>query len=62
MRKYKITMNSYYQQRLDRYPEKSLINFINHECKDLITDEALDLLTKMLFYDKNLRITGKEAL
>lgn len=55
-------MNSYYQQRLDRYPEKSLKNFINQKCKDLITDEALDLLNKMLVYDKNLRITAKEAL
>jgi serine/threonine protein kinase len=30
--------------------------------QDLVTDDALDLLSKMLVYDKNLRITAKEAL
>ena len=62
MRKYNLTLNTYFQQKLDRYPQKPLKNFVNEENKHLANDQALDLLSKMLVYDKNLRITPREAL
>lgn len=62
MRKYNLTLNTYFQQKLDRYQKKELKTFINSENKHLVNEEALDLLSKMLVYDKNLRITPKEAL
>jgi casein kinase II subunit alpha len=37
-------------------------NFINEKNKHLINDEGLDLLDKMLQYDKNLRIRPKDAM
>ena len=62
MRKYNLTLNTYFQQKLDRYQKKELKTFITNENKHLVNDFALDLLSKMLVYDKNLRITPKEAL
>ena len=62
MRKYNLTLNTYFQQKLDRYQKKELKTFINSENKHLVNEEALNLLSKMLVYDKNLRITPKEAL
>jgi glycosyltransferase involved in cell wall biosynthesis len=53
MRKYNLTLNTYFQQKLDRYPPKPLKNFINEENKHLVNDQALDLLSKMLVYDKS---------
>ena len=37
-------------------------NFVNNRNKHMITPEALDLLSKMLVYDKNIRIRCKEAM
>ena len=37
-------------------------NFISEKNKHLVNGDALDLLTKMLQMDKNLRITPKEAM
>ena len=37
-------------------------NFINNRNKHMVSPEALDLLSKMLLYDKNLRIKCKEAM
>ena len=62
MRKYNLTLNSYFQKKLDRYPPKNLKSFINEDNKHLVNEKALDLLSKMLVYDKNLRITPREAL
>ena len=62
MRKYNLTLNTYFQQKLDRYPAKPFKSFITSENKHLVNDEALDLLSKMLVYDKNQRITTTEAL
>ena len=36
--------------------------FINEKNKDRINPEGLDLLSKMLVYDKNERITPTEAM
>ena len=62
MRKYNLTLNAYYQQRLERYAKKPLRSFANVENKHLVSEEAIDLLEKMLVYDKNERITPAEAI
>ena len=62
MRKYNLTLNTYFQQKLDRYPIRSFSSFINKDNKHLVSDEMIDLLEKMLVYDKEKRITAKEAL
>ena len=62
MRKYNLTLNTYFQQKLDRYPVRQLRSFTNAGNKHLVSDEAIDLLQKMLVYDKFERITAKEAL
>lgn len=36
--------------------------FVNEENKHLVNEDALDLLGKMLVYDKNKRITAAQAL
>ena len=53
MRKYNLTMKSYFQKHLDRYPKRPLKSFVNKSNSHLATEEALDLLSKMLLYDKN---------
>eukprot|EP00347_Sterkiella_histriomuscorum_P012132 403369773 len=62
MKKYNLSINQYFSQKLDRYTPKSLNTFVNNENKHLATDLAIELLEKMLVYDKNLRITPKQAL
>jgi casein kinase II subunit alpha len=44
------------------YPKQPWENFISEKNKHLVNGDALDLLTKMLQMDKNLRITPKEAM
>ena len=46
-------------QYLEKQPWK---NFINSRNKHLASADALDLLGKMLQYDKNLRIRPKDAM
>ena len=38
MRKYNLTLNTYFQQKLDRYPPKPLKTFINEENKHLVNE------------------------
>jgi casein kinase II subunit alpha len=45
MRKYNLTLNTYFQQKLDRYQKKELKTFITSENKHLVNEEALDLLS-----------------
>jgi len=37
-------------------------HFVNEKNKDRVNPEGLDLLSKMLQYDKNKRITPTEAM
>ena len=44
------------------FPRIPWTTFINGRNKHLATEEAIDLLSKMLVYNKNLRIRPKDAL
>ena len=44
------------------FPKQPFTNFINGRNQSLCSEEALDLLGKMLVYDKNLRIKTKDAM
>lgn len=46
-------------QQFEKLPFHS---FVNGKNQHMISDEALDLLSKMLVYDKNLRINCKDAM
>ena len=44
------------------FPKVAWENFIQDKNKHLVSEEAIDLLDKMLKFDKNERITPKEAM
>lgn len=60
--KYKLTLDSHYSGILMNYQKKSWQKFINNENQALCSNEALDLLSKMLVYDHAERILPQEAM
>ena len=62
LEKCNVTLDRYYDDKLDNYPKKPWTKFINKENKLLVNDDALDLLDKMLIYDHSERITPKDAM
>ena len=60
--KYGLTLDNHYNGILGNYPKKPWNKFINDENKHLCSNEAIDLLSKMLIYDRAQRITPKEAM
>jgi casein kinase II subunit alpha len=60
--KYNVTLDSHYDDILGTHPRKPWSKFVNAQNDLLVTDEALDLLSKMLKYDHAERITPKEAM
>jgi len=62
LKKYKLTLPSPVAKvvkNCDTVPYESLINARN---QDRVTKEGIDLLRKMLVYDKNNRITPRDAM
>ena len=55
-------MSPYFQQNLGLHPKVQFSQYINAQNQECCNKDALDLLEKMLDYDKNRRITAKEAL
>ncbi len=47
---------------LGRHPVKPLRNFVKPENKHMVSEEGIDLIEKMLVYDKNARIMPQEAM
>lgn len=47
---------------LKSYPKIELEKFISKKNADVVTEDGLDLLKRMLIYDKNLRITPIDAM
>lgn len=47
---------------MGKYPRKSWQSLVTPEISHLISDQALDLLSKMLQYDHRLRPTCQEAI
>ena len=60
--KYGLTLDNHYNGILGNYPTKPWSKFINEDNKHLCSNEAIDLLSKMLIYDRAQRITPKEAM
>ncbi|CAD8146245.1 unnamed protein product [Paramecium pentaurelia] len=62
VKKYRLKLDPVFDNKLGNYPKREWSKFINQENKHLCSEEAIDLLSKMLLYDHALRITPKEAL
>ena len=60
--KYGLTLDNHYTGILGNYPKKPWSKFINDENKHLCNNDAIDLLSKMLIYERAQRITPKEAM
>lgn len=60
--KYNVTLDSHYDDILGQHPKKPWNKFINNQNEALVSEEALDLLDKMLRYDHAERITPKDAM
>ena len=62
MRRYKINMPKQLVKLVTNKDEVPLENFINANNYSRVTEDGLDILRKMLIYDKNERITPAEAM
>jgi len=62
LRKYKLALNQKVGGKMKNWPERDLEDFINKGNQHLCSDEGLDLLRKFLVYDKNGRITPRDAM
>jgi casein kinase II subunit alpha len=60
--KYNVTLDSAYDDILGVHPRKPWNKFITTANDQLVTEEAIDLLSKMLKYDHAERVTPKEAM
>lgn len=60
--RYGLKLPSVYHDILHDYPRKPWEKFISAENKHLVPIEALDLLSKMLVYDRGERIAPKDAM
>jgi len=59
--KYNIRLDPQYDELLQRYPRKPWTKFITAENQRYISNEAIDLLDKLLRYDHQDRLTASEA-
>mmetsp|Transcript_14580 Transcript_14580/g.16751 ORF Transcript_14580/g.16751 Transcript_14580/m.16751 type:complete len:336 (-) Transcript_14580:127-1134(-) len=62
LEKYNIELDTNFEAVLGRHQRKSWNNYVNTLNKDLVTPDALDLLSKLLVYDHAERLTAKEAM
>jgi casein kinase II subunit alpha len=60
--KYNVTLDSHYDDIIGQHPCKPWSKFINPQNDALVTEEAIDLLGKMLRYDHAERVTPREAM
>ena len=60
--KYNLTLDPHYSGILGNYQKKPWNKFVTQENQALCSNEALDLLSKMLVYDHAERILPKEAM
>jgi len=52
IKKYKLQLDCYYNNILGKYPRKSWDSFIDSKNQHLCTPDAIDLLSKMLVYER----------
>lgn len=57
-----MNLDPHFSGILNNYPKKAWHKFINNDNSMLCSNEALDLLGKMLVYDHADRILPKEAM
>jgi casein kinase II subunit alpha len=62
IKKYKLTLDSHYNNVLGNYPKVTWETFINKDNKHLVTGEGIDLLNKLLSYERASRLTAIEAM
>ena len=62
MKKYQLNMPKQLVKLVKNTDEVPLESFVNMNNHSRVTKDALDLLRRMLVYDKNGRITPAEAM
>lgn len=62
LRKYKLNLPSAISKIMKNYPKVELEAYITKDNKALANELAMDLLKRMLVYDKNGRITPIDAM
>ena len=62
VKNYKLSIKSFVAKRLKNWEKQPWDKLIHKGNKHLVTDEALDLLDKMLVYDREKRISPQEAM
>jgi len=62
LNKYKLTLDPQYEGLIGTYPRKAWKKFVTAENQHLCSEEALDLLDKLLVFDHQKRVTAKEAM
>lgn len=62
LNKYQIDIDEDFLEDIGSHKRKSWESFINSNNEDLVSDEALDFLDKLLVYDHAKRILPKEAM
>jgi casein kinase II subunit alpha len=62
LEKYNIELDSHFEGVLGRHSKKPWNKFVTPENEHLVTNDALDLLSRMLVYDHAERITPKDAM
>ena len=60
--KHKLKIPPVYLDILHEHAKKSWDKFVNTENQALVSKDALDLLSKMLLYDRSERICPKDAM
>lgn len=61
LNKYRLELDNHFDEVLDRFAQKSWQKWVTAENQHLVSNDALDLLDKMLVYDHSQRILPKEA-
>nr|BAG12775.1 putative casein kinase II alpha subunit [Sorogena stoianovitchae] len=62
LNKYRLKLDENYNGLIEKCPKKSWQKFITPENRERANEEAIDLLSKMLVYDKAERLLPKEAM
>jgi len=60
--KYNLRLSNFFKEKENYYNPIKYSKIINKSNKDLATDEAIDLLKKMLVFDHNKRLLPKDLI